>query len=153
MLQIISDTTKFCAIKEPLITYSLRIIEDRINNILQKLKNLSLMSDDTYKKLFVSGSGPGILYGKPKVHKNNFSTKFQFRPIFAAYKSASYNKISKFLVPILATFTTNQYTIDNSYSLLKIFLKLTMQIISLWLLLTQKTYLLTSLFTKQLKYV
>ena len=58
MLQMISDTTKYCAIKEPLITYSLRI-EDRINNFLRKLKNLSLMSDDTYKKLFVSGSGLG----------------------------------------------------------------------------------------------
>ena len=121
MLQIISDTTKFCAIKEPLITYSLRI-EDRINNFLRKLKNLSLMSDDTYKKLFVPESGPGILYGKPKVHKNNFSTQFQFRPIFAAYKSASY-KISKFLVPILVPFTTNQYTIDNSYSFVKDILK------------------------------
>ena len=35
MLQIITDTTKFCAIKEPLITYSLRI-EDRINKFVAK---------------------------------------------------------------------------------------------------------------------
>ena len=38
------------------------------------------------------------------------------------YGQASY-KISKFLVPILAPFTTNQYTIDNSYSFVKDILK------------------------------
>ena len=80
------------------------------------------MSDDTYKKLFVSGSGPGILYCELKVHRNNFSTQFLFQPIFAAYKSASY-KIFKFLVPILTPLTTNQYTIDNSYSFVKDILK------------------------------
>ena len=151
MLQTISDTTKFCAIKEPLITYSLRI-EDRINNFLRKLKNLSLMSDDTYKKLFVSGSGPVILYGKPKVHKNNFSTQFQFRPIFAAYKSAFY-KISKFLFPILTPFTTNQYTIDNSYSFVKDILKVDNANNFFMTSFDTKTYLLSSFFTKQLKYV
>ena len=79
-------------------------IEDRINNFLRKLKNMSLMSDDTYKKLFSSGSGPGILYGLPKIHKVDFAHKFQLRPIFAAYNSASY-KLAKFLVPILDPFT------------------------------------------------
>ena len=39
------------------------------------------MSDDTYKELFFSGSGPGILYGLPKIHKVDFAHKFQLRPI------------------------------------------------------------------------
>ena len=39
------------------------------------------MSDDTYNELFSSGSGPGILYGLPKIHKVDFAHKFQLRPI------------------------------------------------------------------------
>ena len=73
---------------------------------MRKLKNMSLLSDEVYKQLYVTGSGPGILYGSPKIHKSNFATDFPLRPIFAAYNTASY-KLSKFLVPILAPFTTN----------------------------------------------
>ena len=90
----------------------------KINNFLRRLKKLSLFSDETYKQLFVTGSGPGILYGLPKLHKCDFAQSFRFRPIFAAYNTASY-KISKFLVPILAPLTTNNYTVANSYSFVK----------------------------------
>ena len=69
----------------------------------------------SYKELHVTGSGPGILYGSPKTHKRDFATNFSFRPIFAAYNTASY-KLSKFSVPILASFTINDYTVENSYS-------------------------------------
>ena len=91
-------------------------IEDKINRFLRKLKTkLSLLSDDIYKQLYVTGSGPGILYGAPKIHKLSFSTEFPFRPIFAAYNTASY-KLAKFLVTALSPLTTNDYTIENSYS-------------------------------------
>ena len=55
------------------------------------------------------------MYGLPKIHKPNFDVNFPFRPIFAAYNTASY-KLSKFLIPVLAHLTTNQYTVSNSYS-------------------------------------
>ena len=66
-------------------------IENKINNFLRKLKDLSHISSDVYSKLYCKGSAPGILYGLPKIHKPDFSTKFQFRPIyiFAAYNSPS----------------------------------------------------------------
>ena len=60
LTHIISDTSKFVQIKESIQTYSLRI-EDKINNFLRKLKNMSLLSDDLFKELHVTGSGPGIL--------------------------------------------------------------------------------------------
>ena len=63
----------------------------------------------------MTGSGPGILYGAPKIHKPNFSTEFPFRPIFAAYNTASY-KLAKFLVTTLSPLTTNDYTIEKAYS-------------------------------------
>ena len=62
-----------------------------------------------------SGSAPGILYGLPKVHKVDFSTKFQFRPIFAAYSNPCF-KLAKFLVSHLSHLTRSDYTTDNSYS-------------------------------------
>ena len=114
MTNIISDKNKFVEINDSITAYSLKI-EDKINRSLRKLKNLSLLSDDIYKQLYVTGSGPGILYGAPKIHKPNFSTEFPFRPIFAAYNTASY-KLAKFLVTTLSPLTTNDYTIENSYS-------------------------------------
>ncbi|KAG1658491.1 hypothetical protein GQR58_022937 [Nymphon striatum] len=110
----ISNPSKFQQIFEPIEQFTTRI-EDRINRFLLKLKKLDLISNDSYRKLFASGTGPGILYGLPKIHKSNFSVNFPFRPIFAAYNTASYN-IAKFLVPVLAPLTTNQFTIINSYS-------------------------------------
>jgi hypothetical protein len=49
-----------------------------------------------------------ILWTKP-----DFKDCFQFRPIFAAYRTPGFN-LAKFLVPILAPFTRNDYTVENS---------------------------------------
>ena len=56
-----------------------------------------------------------MLYGLPKIHKPDFSTNFKFRPIFAAYNTPSFN-LAKFLVPVLAPLTTNEFTVLNSSS-------------------------------------
>jgi hypothetical protein len=109
----VSDRTKFEIVSDPMEKFTLRI-EDKINNFLRKIKPLNVISEEIYKQLFVSGSGPGILYGLPKIHKPNFSVNFPFRPIFAAYNTPSF-KLAKFLVPILSPFTTNEHTIENSY--------------------------------------
>ena len=101
---IISDESKFNKIDEPIKSYCDRV-EGSINNFLRYLKSKSIIDDATYKQLYVTGSGPGIL---PKVHKANFRDNFPFRPIFAAYKTAPY-KLAKFLVPFLAPFTSNIY--------------------------------------------
>ena len=65
--------------------------------------------------LFSSGSAPGILYGLPKIHKPDFASKFQFRPIFAAYNNPCF-KLAKFLVPILQPYASNDHTVENSAS-------------------------------------
>ena len=112
MTNIISDLTKFIKIDTDVFKYTIKI-EDKINNFLRKLKSLKLVSSEVYNELYCSGTSPGVLYGLPKIHKNDFATKFQFRPIFAAYNSPCY-KISKFLVRHLSRFAVNNYTIDNS---------------------------------------
>ena len=67
MSSIIFDCTKFEENTVSMQKYYLKI-ENKINNILRKLNSLKLLSDDVYKKMFVSGLGPEILYGLPKIH-------------------------------------------------------------------------------------
>ena len=67
------------------------------------------MDDQTYQSLYSSGSSFGILYGLPKIHKENVP----LRPILAAYNSPSF-PIAKYLVPLLKNLTTNLYTLLNS---------------------------------------
>ena len=114
LIALITDPSKFVEITEP-ISKTILKIEDKINSFLRKLKDSSAFSSETYSKLYASGSCPGVLYGLAKIHKSDFASKFQFRPIFAAYSTPSF-KLAKFLVPVLNCLTTNQYTVDNSYT-------------------------------------
>ena len=107
---LISDRSKFEILDCDIFTYTQKI-ETKINNFLRKIKQY--IGDELYKKLYVTGSSPGVLYGLPKIHKLDFRTKFQFRPIFAAYNAPSFN-LAKYLVNILKPFTTNQFTTLNS---------------------------------------
>ena len=117
MITLISDQSKFSLISENILKYCFKI-EDKVNRFLNKLKKSDIITPETYSELYASGSGPGVLYGLPKIHKPDFADRFQYRPILAAFKLASY-KICKFLVPILAPLTTNEYTIENSATFAK----------------------------------
>ena len=108
MNDILSDNTKFCEVGSPEFSLIFKI-EDKINRTLKQLKDDSFISEQTYRSLYSTGSSFGVLYGLPKVHKNNIP----LRPILAAYNSPSY-PIAKFLVPLLNKLTTNQYTLLNS---------------------------------------
>ena len=72
---IISDSTKFRLVTEDLLVFSRRI-EDRVNRFLSKILKLDIIDDINYRKLYASGTGPGILYGLPKIHKLNFTENF-----------------------------------------------------------------------------
>ena len=111
MCNIIADRSKFTPVLDPIDSYT-RKMEDKVNNFLRKIKDCF---SENYKLFTASGSAPGILYGLPKVHKVDFSTKFQFRPIFAAYSNPCF-KLAKFLVSHLSHLTRSDYTTDNSYS-------------------------------------
>ena len=110
--KIVADQEKFELITDDICRVSW-LLEDRINSFLLKLKNLHHLSSVLYNQLHVSGSGPGTLYGLAKIHKTGFFEEKLYRPIFAAYKCASY-KLSKFLVNILAPVAENRYTLKNS---------------------------------------
>ena len=66
-----------------------------------------------YNDVFVSEPGSGILYGLLKIHKINFSTKFEIRLIFASCNGTAF-KVTKNLVKILEPLTENCFTVGNS---------------------------------------
>ena len=75
------------------------------------LLNNSYFTNTVYGELSPTGSQPGILYGLPKVHKNDCPA----RPIFSAIGTYNYN-IAKFIVPILQPYTTNIYTVKDNFA-------------------------------------
>ena len=63
------------------------------------------------------GSRPGVMYGLCKVHKDTTDGQElpPFRPILSAIRTCTYN-LAKFFVPILKEYTTNEYTIKDSFT-------------------------------------
>ena len=86
MQAIISDRSKCIPIDDSMVKFTLNI-ECKISRFLLKIKNLNIFTADVDSKLIATGSIPDILCGLPKTHILDFSTKFQFRPTFAAYKT------------------------------------------------------------------
>ena len=71
MYDIIADRSKFTPVLDPIDSYN-RKMEDKANNFLRKFKDYF---SENYRLFTASGSAPGILYGLPKIHKADFSTK------------------------------------------------------------------------------
>ena len=117
MVNLICDSANFETISESLKKVTFRIA-DKVNRLETNLLSCVTINDKSYQNLYASGSSPGILYGLPKIHKTNFSTEFQMRPIFAAYSTPTY-KLAKFLVPLLTPFSLSQYCVKNSASFAK----------------------------------
>ena len=85
-------------------------VEDKINRFLTKLKKSATIDDEVYRRRYVSGSAPGILYGLVKTHKENLP----LRPILSAFNTASF-QISKYVIPFIEKLSHNQYSLKNSY--------------------------------------
>ena len=89
--------------------------ENRIIDVLKKLKNKKVISEKKYEDLHPVGSSPGILYGCAKIHKPFKDGIPSFQPILSAIGTHTY-KLFKFFVPLLTPLTLNEYTIKDSFS-------------------------------------
>ena len=87
-------------------------MENRIIDVLKRLKNKKIISEKKYEDLYSVGSIPGILYGCAKIHKPVKDGFPPFRPILSAIGTPIY-KLSKYFVLLL---TLNEYTIKDSFS-------------------------------------
>ena len=86
------------------------LLEDKVNRFLSYLKKGNYIDNDEYKYIYASGSTPGILYGLPKIHKENTP----MRPVLSSINTHNY-KLAKFLIPHIKEWATNEYTLENSY--------------------------------------
>ena len=109
MNDIISDRSKFKPMNDDCLKLIFRL-EDKLNRFLKNLKGLDVIDENCASQMFTSGSQPGILYGLPKVHKDNYP----LRPILSAIGTHSY-KLAKFLVPLLSQITQNVYSLKDTF--------------------------------------
>ena len=89
--------------------------EKRVGNILKKLVVSNSISEGTRRSLKPVGTRPGIMYGLCKVHKDIVDNCPPFRPILSAINTPTY-KLAKFLVPILKSLTSNEYTVKDLFA-------------------------------------
>ena len=78
----------------------LLILKKRAIDLLKKLKNKNAIIEETYNKLRLVGSRPGIFYGSAKVHKPLKNGLPSFRPILSAIGTSTY-KLAKHKMSLL----------------------------------------------------
>ena len=112
---ILADETKFESItfKKDEVNYLLDM-EKKIRCVLNELLKSHKISKQEFDKMLPIGSRPGVLYGLAKVHKKPVNGSPPFRPILSAIGTPTYN-LSKFLIPLMAPVTTNEFTINNTF--------------------------------------
>ena len=118
MKLILSDSSKFrkLSIDQNKILNHIVYMENRIIDVLKKLKKKQIISEKKYKVLYPVGSSPGILYGRAKTHMSVKDSVPPFWPILSAIGIPTY-KLSKFVVPLLTPL--NEYIIRDSFSFAK----------------------------------
>ncbi len=77
---ILSDCSKFKKLDSDALDLCIKRENKLIRFLRDKLLKDKVISQDIYNSLFTTGSNPGILYGLPKIHKDNCPT----RPILSA---------------------------------------------------------------------
>ena len=77
-------------------TFKKTVVNNRIIDVLKKLKKKKIISENKYEDLYPVGPRPGILYGLAKIHKPIKDGAPSFRPILSAIDTPTY-KLSKFL--------------------------------------------------------
>ena len=71
-------------------------------------------SEETRKYLKPVGTRPDIIYGLCRGHKEIIDNYLPFRSILSAINTPTF-KLAKFLVPILKSLTSNEYTVKDSF--------------------------------------
>lgn len=84
--------------------------EKRLQNYLRTLKKDKKISEETYKKITPCGSRAGVLYGLPKIHKDNAP----LRPIISAVKTYNY-QLAKFLAEKLKPILEGEFMLKDTF--------------------------------------
>ena len=82
-------------------------MENKIVELLKKLKVKQEISDKFHNELYPTGSRPAILYGLCKIHKSIADGVPPFCLILSTIGTPTY-KLAKIFVPLLEPLTYNQ---------------------------------------------
>ena len=109
------DTKQFCRLrKNPTNT-----LERTVQRVLRKIK--CYLQEKEYKKLYPTGSKPGLFYGTAKVHKLKIGEvlkELTARPTISNIGTATY-ETAKYLNTLLTPLTKSQYNILTQMTSLK----------------------------------
>ena len=116
MQELVDDKTKFekLKVKEDkdysFMTKEKQIVDDFLAELVEKQS----LTDYERCKLSPDGPKPARLYGLPKIHKPLVDGRPKYRPIISQIGSSTY-KIAKFLLVFIQPFTTNEYTVKDTF--------------------------------------
>ena len=118
MKELLSDVSKFEEITvEPGKEINLLLQhEGKLIEFYKRVK--SSVTTDFHKYLYPQGSQPGTMYGLSKIHKPLVNGISKLRPILRVINTGTY-KWAKFFVPFHKPFTTNNYTVKDSFDFAK----------------------------------
>ena len=93
--------------------------ERQLQRFLRTLKNKGFFTDESYDKIYSSGSKPASIYGLLKIHKVNInSDNLSLRPIISSIGTYNYN-LSKFLTNLLAPVIPTTNCTKDSFTFCK----------------------------------
>lgn len=110
LLEVLNDRSKFRLLSDDVFKLTLKRKEE-LCSFLSRLHRSGETSDDDYELLVPCGSTLCVMYGLPKIHKQNVL----LRPILSAIATYMY-QIAKFLVPMLARATANECSVRETFS-------------------------------------
>ena len=88
--------------------------ERKVQRMLRKIK--PNLTDQEYKRLYLSGSAPGKFYGTAKFHKISIHDgvgKLPIRPIISNIEKPTYQP-AKYLAKLLSPLANSEYTVTSS---------------------------------------
>ena len=85
-----------------------------VDDFLAELVDKQSLTEYERHKLSPDGPKPARLYGLPKIHKPLVNGLPKYRPIMSQIGSPTY-KIAKFLLSFIQPFTSNEYTVKDTF--------------------------------------
>ena len=118
MKELLSDVGKFKDITvEP--GKEINLLLQHEGNLIEFFKRIkSSVTTDLYKDLYPQDSQPGIIFGLSKIHKRLVNGFPKVTPILSAINTGTYKWVKSF-VPLLKSFTSNNFTVKDSFDFAK----------------------------------
>ena len=114
--ELVDDTSKFeeVKVKTDKDYNFMKKQKDIVDDLLSELVEKQSITAAIREKLSPNGPNPARLYGLPKVHKPLTDGLPKYRPIISQIGSPTY-KIAKYLLDFVKPFTTNEYTVKDTF--------------------------------------